>query len=117
MKKPASKLCAAVLSLGAAFAFSHAALAADAKLPVVAAENFYGDVAQQLGGDYVAVTSILSNPDQDPHLFEASPKTARQLHDARVVIYNGADYDPWMAKLLAASKDTQRRRCRRSRAR
>ncbi|WP_407668557.1 metal ABC transporter solute-binding protein [Paraburkholderia dilworthii] len=93
-----------VAAVTAAFAFSHAAFAADAKIPVVAAENFYGDVVQQLGGDRVDVTSILSNPDQDPHLFEASPKTARALQHASLVVYNGADYDPWMAKLLAASK-------------
>ena len=43
---------------------------------VVAAENFYGDMASQIGGANVAVTSILSNPDDDPHLFEASPATA-----------------------------------------
>ena len=90
------------------FAFGHGALAADAKIPVVAAENFYGDVVQQLGGDRVDVTSILSNPDQDPHLFEASPKTARALQHASLVVYNGADYDPWMAKLLAASKGAKR---------
>ena len=45
---------------------------------VVAAENFYGDVAAQVGGDNVAVTSILSNPDDDPHLFEASASTDRK---------------------------------------
>ena len=73
-------------------------------IPVVAAENFYGDVVQQLGGDRVQVTSILSNPDEDPHLFEASPKTARALQHAALVVYNGADYDPWMDKLLAVSK-------------
>ncbi len=49
------------------------------------------------------MTSILSSPDQDPHLFEASPSTARQLAGAKLVIVNGADYDPWMEKLLAAS--------------
>jgi zinc/manganese transport system substrate-binding protein len=69
---------------------------------VVAAENFYGDLARQIGGDNVAVTSILSNPDDDPHLFEASPQTARALAAARVVILNGLDYDPWMEKLLVA---------------
>ncbi len=73
-------------------------------IPVVAAENFYADVVQQLGGDRVQVTSILSNPDEDPHLFEASPKTARALQHAALVVYNGADYDPWMDKLLAVSK-------------
>jgi zinc/manganese transport system substrate-binding protein len=72
-------------------------------LSIVAAENFYGDVARQIGGDGVAVTSILSSPDQDPHLFEASPTTARQLAAARLVIVNGAGYDPWMESLLAAS--------------
>jgi zinc/manganese transport system substrate-binding protein len=80
-----------------------AASAANAAIPVVAAENFYGDVVKQIGGSYVDVTSILSNPDQDPHLFEASPKTARALQNARVVVYNGADYDPWMTKLLGAT--------------
>jgi zinc/manganese transport system substrate-binding protein len=69
---------------------------------VVAAENFYGDMAKQIGGDNVAVTSILSNPDDDPHLFEASPDTAKALTDAKVVIVNGVDYDPWMEKLLKA---------------
>jgi zinc/manganese transport system substrate-binding protein len=48
------------------------------------------------------VTSILSSPDQDPHLFEASPDTAKSLTDAKVVIVNGVDYDPWMEKLLSA---------------
>src|ERR1700734_1639685 len=71
---------------------------------VVAAENFYGDIAAQIGGADVAVTSILTNPDQDPHLFEASTETAKALTEARVVILNGADYDPWMEKLLQAAK-------------
>src|ERR1700727_1724299 len=71
---------------------------------VVAAENFYGDMASQIGGANIAVTSILSNPDDDPHLFEASPATAIALSDAKIVIANGVDYDPWMEKLLSASK-------------
>jgi zinc/manganese transport system substrate-binding protein len=71
---------------------------------VVASENFYGDLAQQIGGANVEVTSILTNPDQDPHLFEASASTARNLASAKVVIVNGADYDPWMEKLLSANK-------------
>jgi len=83
--------------------------AADATpLHVVAAENFYGDLVQQLGGPDVKITSILSNPDQDPHLFEASPSTARALKNAKLVIYNGADYDPWMTKLLSASPSAGR---------
>lgn len=79
------------------------AQATDAKIAVVAAENFYGDIARQIGGNRVAVTSIMNNPDQDPHLFETSPGTVRQLADAQVVIANGADYDPWVDKLLQAA--------------
>ena len=78
-----------------------ASVAAD-PVKVVAAENFYGDVVQQIGGPNVAVTSIMSNPDQDPHLFEASASTARDLASAKIVIASGADYDPWMEKLLRA---------------
>jgi zinc/manganese transport system substrate-binding protein len=83
-------------------AFSAPAFADPVK--VVAAENFYGDIASQIGGANVAVISILSNPDDDPHLFEASTETARALSDAKVVIVNGVDYDPWMEKLLSAHK-------------
>ncbi len=72
-------------------------------LGVVAAENFYGDVARQIGGAAVSVTSILENPNQDPHLFEASPSVARAVAAAKIVVYSGIDYDPWMEKLLAAS--------------
>ena len=76
---------------------------------IVAAENFYGDVAQQLAGTNATVTSILSNPDQDPHLFEASPSVARNLSAAAIAVYNGADYDPWMTKLLAVSSSANRK--------
>jgi zinc/manganese transport system substrate-binding protein len=79
------------------------ALAASDSIAVVAAENFYGDVAQQIGGDRVSVTSILRNPDQDPHLFETTPTIVRQIAAAQVVIYNGAGYDPWMEQLLKAT--------------
>ncbi|WP_186041278.1 metal ABC transporter solute-binding protein [Burkholderia gladioli] len=100
--------CAA-LSVAGLTGFAGPAAAQTAKLQVVAAENFYGDVIKQIGGANVSVTSILSNPDQDPHLFEASPKTARALQHANLVVYNGADYDPWMGKLLAASKNATRK--------
>jgi zinc/manganese transport system substrate-binding protein len=82
--------------------------AQEARLRVVAAENFYGDVAQQIGGNLVDVVSIMSNPDQDPHLFETTPTVIRQVAAAQVVIFNGADYDPWMKKLLSATSRTGR---------
>ena len=77
--------------------------AADSPIAVVAAENFYGDVAKQIGGDQVTVVSLMNNPDQDPHLFETTPGTVRQIADAQIVIANGADYDPWMEKLVNAA--------------
>jgi zinc/manganese transport system substrate-binding protein len=93
----------AAAAVFALFAANSVACAAADKIALVAAENFYGDIARQIGGDRVAIASIMNNPDQDPHLFEVSPAIARQLADAQIVIYNGADYDPWMVKLLAAS--------------
>jgi zinc/manganese transport system substrate-binding protein len=77
-------------------------------IEIVAAENFYGDIAEQIGGQDVSVSSILNNPDQDPHLFEVSPSVGRDVSAARIVIYNGIDYDPWMEKLLAAARSASR---------
>jgi zinc/manganese transport system substrate-binding protein len=96
--------------LAAAAIAALSALPADAAEPVkiVAAENFYGDLATQIGGKHITVTSILSNPDQDPHLFESSPSTARDISGAQIVLYNGADYDTWMDKLLSASSQPDR---------
>jgi zinc/manganese transport system substrate-binding protein len=99
-----------ILLAGAALAVAMIARPAFADpVKVVAAENFYGDVATQVGGGNVAVTSILSNPDDDPHLFEASASTAKALAEAKVVIVSGIDYDPWMEKLLSANKAAGRR--------
>jgi zinc/manganese transport system substrate-binding protein len=55
------------------------------------------------------VTSILNNPDQDPHLFEVSPSVGRDVSGARIVVYNGIDYDPWMEKLLRAARSANRK--------
>lgn len=77
-------------------------------IQIVAAENFYADVAQQIADGHASVSAIMSNPAQDPHLFEASPAVSRLLSGATIVVYNGADYDPWMPKLLAAAKSPKR---------
>jgi zinc/manganese transport system substrate-binding protein len=92
----------------ASFVMAISAAHAD-PIKVVAAENVYGDIAQQIGGSNVIVTSILTNPSQDPHAFEASASTARHIADAKLVIYNGADYDTWVAKLLSASRSPTRK--------
>jgi zinc/manganese transport system substrate-binding protein len=79
------------------------------KVAVVAAENFWGSIAAQLGGEKVDVTSIISNPNTDPHSYEATPQDARLIATARYVIVNGAGYDPWTAKLVAANPVPGRR--------
>jgi zinc/manganese transport system substrate-binding protein len=92
-----------VLAVGLILTTSPSTRAADGKISVVAAENFYGDVARQIGGDDVVVASVMSNPDQDPHLFETTPSVVKQIAAAQIVILNGTDYDPWMDKLLKSS--------------
>ena len=71
------------------------------QLKIVAAENFYGGVASQIAGDNASVTSILSNPNQDPHEFTTNASTAKAVADADIVIYSGIGYDSWMDKLLS----------------
>ena len=95
--KTQSRIAIAFIAALTVFGQAHAA---NSPIAVVAAENFYGDVARQIGGDRVSVTSILNNPDQDPHLFETTPAAARRIAAAQVVIYNGAGYDSWIEKIL-----------------
>lgn len=72
------------------------------KIKIVAAENFYGEVAKAVGGDRVEVTSLLDNPEVDPHDFEPTADTSKAVNDAQVIVYNGAGYDEWMEKVLKA---------------
>lgn len=95
-------LAGLILLCAGLFPVRHASAASENAVSLVAAENFYGDVAAQIAGAHVTVTSIMNNPDQDPHLFEASPSVARDLATAQIVVANGADYDPWVGKLLGA---------------
>jgi zinc/manganese transport system substrate-binding protein len=78
------------------------------KITVVAAENFWGSIAGQLGGDHVTLTSIISNPDTDPHDYEPNPADARTIASAQFMIVNGIGYDPWATKLIAADPATDR---------
>jgi zinc/manganese transport system substrate-binding protein len=75
---------------------------------VVAAENFWGDVASQIGGAPVRVTSIIHDPTADPHQYESDARDAAAVADARVVIQNGAGYDDFVTKLLAGTSSDQR---------
>jgi zinc/manganese transport system substrate-binding protein len=100
-------VCAALVCAFAAQADAQPALA-DGRIRIVAAESVYGDIARQIGGDRVAVSSIMSKPDTDPHLFETTPAVARALDNAQIVIANGAGYDAWIETLLQASPKPDR---------
>jgi zinc/manganese transport system substrate-binding protein len=73
------------------------------RLRVVAAENFWGSIAAQLGGNRVQVTSIVHNPAADPHDYEPTPADARDMAEAQLAIVNGVGYDPWASKLIDAN--------------
>jgi zinc/manganese transport system substrate-binding protein len=73
------------------------------KIAVVAAENFWGSIAAQLGGDRVTVRSIITSPDADPHNYELTAADGRDVASARYVIVNGVGYDPWATKLVDAN--------------
>ncbi|HET6400029.1 MAG TPA: zinc ABC transporter substrate-binding protein [Candidatus Kapabacteria bacterium] len=77
-------------------------------LRIVAAENFYGGVAREIAGDSADVSSILVNPNQNPHEFTTDAATAKAVADADIVIYNGMGYDDWMGKLLATQDNPER---------
>jgi zinc/manganese transport system substrate-binding protein len=97
MKSFHALLAAALLALVGASS------ASAGPLRVVAAENFWGSIATQLGGDRVAVTSVITNPATDPHEYEPTASDARSLAEAQLVIVNGVGYDPWVPQLLAAN--------------
>jgi zinc/manganese transport system substrate-binding protein len=84
------------------------AAGAGGKLNVVAAEDFWGSIAEGVGGDRVAVTDIITNPAADPHDYEPTGDDARALAGAQVSIVNGIGYDEWASKLLAANPDDSR---------
>jgi zinc/manganese transport system substrate-binding protein len=73
------------------------------KVRVVAAENFWGSIARQLGGAHAQVQSLIVNPAQDPHSYEPTTGDARAMATAQLAIVNGVGYDPWAPKLLAAN--------------
>ncbi|GAC1645562.1 MAG: hypothetical protein NVS4B8_17130 [Herpetosiphon sp.] len=78
-------------------------------LQVVASENFWGSIASQLGGTHVSVTSIVSDPNVDPHEYESNTNDARAFAQSDYVILNGAGYDNWGQKLLNANPSTKRK--------
>lgn len=100
-------LAAALLAL-AGCGGGGTASGAGGKLNVVAAEDFWGSIAEAVGGDRVTVTDIITNPAADPHDYEPTAADGRALAGAQVSIVNGIGYDEWASKLLAANADGSR---------
>lgn len=94
-------LCAAIA--GCASSGQDATSATAGTIVAVGAENQYANVIQQVGGRYVKVTAIESNPNTDPHTFEASPSVAEAVSTARLIVQNGVGYDTYMEKIESAS--------------
>jgi zinc/manganese transport system substrate-binding protein len=78
------------------------------KIAVVAAENFWGSIATQLGGVHATVISVISNPAADPHSYEPTPADGRTIASAQYAIVNGIGYDPWAPKLISANPNDKR---------
>lgn len=104
----AAVVCAAALVVIAGCGGGGTATGSGGKLNVVAAEDFWGSIAEQVGGDRVAVTDIITNPAADPHDYEPTAEDGRALASAQVSIVNGIGYDEWASKLLAANEDGSR---------
>ncbi|GAB2654043.1 zinc ABC transporter substrate-binding protein [Gordonia jinhuaensis] len=81
---------------------------ADGKIVAVATTNVWGSILSQLGGDKVSTSSIISNPNTDPHDYEPSPADSRLIASASVVVQNGIGYDSWAAKSIAANPNSNR---------
>jgi zinc/manganese transport system substrate-binding protein len=80
-----------------------------ARILAVGAENQYANVISQIGGRYVAVSAIMSNPNTDPHTFEASVEVAQTVSAAQLVVQNGVGYDTFMNKIESASPNRHRK--------
>jgi zinc/manganese transport system substrate-binding protein len=99
---------ALLVSLGAVACGGAGGSVPAGKIGVVAAENEYGNVAQQIGGRYVYVQSVENNPNTDPHDYEISPAIAEEVSSAQVLIENGVGYDSWMSRVATASPSSAR---------
>src|SRR5260370_14717868 len=102
-------LAAALLSIVLAACGAPPAGNSTKTLQVIAGENFWGSIAAQLGGARVEVTSIVTNPNTDPHEYESSATDARAVATADYVILNCAGYDDWGQKLLSANPSSSRK--------
>ena len=105
----AGGVLATIVVLSACGSSSTSAAGSGGRVEVVTAESFWGSIATQVGGDHAHVTSVISNPDTDPHSYEPTPQDGRALAQAQYVVVDGAGYDPWAPKLVDADPSSSRR--------
>lgn len=105
---PAGAVLLAALALAGCATSPSDATASSTVLNVVAAENFWGSLAEQLGGAHVKVTSLIDNPDADPHDYEPTAADGRAIAAAKLVLINGVGYDGWATKLADANPSSSR---------
>jgi zinc/manganese transport system substrate-binding protein len=101
--------CSSSSGSSGAAAGGTAAAASVTKITAIGAENEYADVIAQVGGKYVQASSIMSNPNTDPHTFEASPAVAREITAAKLIVQNGVGYDDWATTIESADPSGSRK--------
>ena len=105
----AAVLLASACSSSTPSASGQTAATSTATITAIGAENEYANVIAQIGGKYVTVTAIESNPNTDPHTYEASPAVAREISGARLIVQNGVGYDTWATTIENAAPDPGRK--------
>ena len=103
----AAGLAVSLLACGCSASLA-GAIGSNGKIVAVGAENEYADVIQQVGGKYVQASAVMSNPNTDPHTFEASAATGRLVNASRLVVQNGLGYDTFMDTIENAVPDSSR---------
>ncbi len=113
MRSAAALISSAIALLAAALLLAgcggSSASGSSSKIAAVGAENQYANVIEQIGGRYVSVSAVESNPNTDPHTFEASPSVAQAVSAAELLIENGVGYDAYMEKIESASPSSSRK--------
>src|SRR5580698_1027225 len=103
VKRTASGLLAALAASVAGYGSAMAQPAATGVVNAIGVENEYADVISQIGGKYVKVMAIETDPNTDPHSFEVSPKVATEIASADLIVKNGIGYDDWADKIISAA--------------
>ena len=108
-KQVIGKLAAVTIVAAAHHGTALAAAPAPGVINAIGVENEYADVIAQIGGKYVQVSAIETDPNTDPHTFEVNPKVAAQIASADLIVKNGVGYDAWADKIIAAAPNGKRK--------